>query len=506
MRIITCFFAILMAVLAGCVSQKKEVAEAPHAPSPVVDAVEQAADRWLAFAMPSAADLRSSYSPIMEQGKPDQEIALATDRLVRIYFRAQSYLKDFDRRLDEILANPDTQAKETLFEDSSYLKLMASWYLSEEARSRLVGAYAKLVDYEATMAANRRPGDPGQARAEAAMKGLATALQQSGARRLALQPLYRDLWDAAEEFRSSRPGVALLPPGARGTQSVIEKMLIKDQDTLKRALKQHQLEIDQESRGAEDDVQISEEVDRLAAIAKSQVFASLGGRSPQNMVPVAPGPGPSGNINGRTFKAGRWALTYDDGPVGSHSVEIIKDLNAKGLKATFFWLANRAESGASVIRLARESGMDLANHSFSHKDLSKQSEVVLRQEIVHAQRVLTNAYGRAPKLFRCPYGACGPGGSLVRQMIANEGMIHVFWTVDSLDWQDRNPDSVYERVMKQMRAFGGGIMLFHDIHPQTVAVTRRLTSHLAEGVRQGSMRVLTVQEAVNELNSPSGMR
>jgi peptidoglycan/xylan/chitin deacetylase (PgdA/CDA1 family) len=506
MRIFPCFFALLMAFQAGCVSSKKEVAEAPSAPSPVVNSGEQAADRWLAYAMPSPADLRNSYGPIMEQGKPDHEIALATDRLVRIYFRAQSYLKDFDRRLDEILANPDSQAKESLFEDPSYARLISAWYLSEEARSRLVGAYAKLVDYEASMAGNRLTPGPGQARAEAAMKGLAKALEQSGAKRLALQPLYRDLLIASEEFRASRPDVTSLPPGVRGTQSVIEKMLIRDQDALKRSLKQYKLELDQEVRASEGDFQISDEVERLTSMTKAQVVASLGGRTPQSSSAVAPGPGSSGNLTGRTFRPGRWSITYDDGPVSTHSVEIIKDLNAKGLKATFFWLAGRAESGASVIRLAKESGMDLANHSLSHKDLSKQSEVVLRQEISHAQKILTNAYGRAPKLFRCPYGACGPSGSLVRQMIANEGMIHVFWTVDSLDWQDRDPNSVYERVMKQMRAFGGGVLLFHDIHPQSVAVTRRLTSYLADGVRQGTARVLTVQQAVDELNSPEGMK
>ena len=93
-------------------------------------------------------------------------------------------------------------------------------------------------------------------------------------------------------------------------------------------------------------------------------------------------------------------------------------------------------------------------------------------------------------------------------------MIHVFWNVDSLDWKDKNPETILARVKKAMAAEKKGIILFHDIHPQSVEASKLVLKWSAtlDGTPQ-AQRWVTIPEIVNELNrqgilgfSPKGLR
>ncbi len=176
--------------------------------------------------------------------------------------------------------------------------------------------------------------------------------------------------------------------------------------------------------------------------------------------------------------AGSWQLTFDDGPHSTHTPKILANLRAHGLKAKFFWLAQNVPSRSGIVNNANAQGMTLCNHSYSHPQLTKLGQAGLKKEIVDSTTLLTKYYGYRPKWFRCPYGACGKAGSAVRKMIAAEGMTPMFWNVDSLDWSDKSPTSIYKRVKKQMASQGSGIILFHDIHSQSVTASEMVMRDL----------------------------
>ena len=89
-------------------------------------------------------------------------------------------------------------------------------------------------------------------------------------------------------------------------------------------------------------------------------------------------------------------------------------------------------------------------------------------------------------------------------MIAALNMVHVYWNVDTLDWQDNDPDSIVARAQKQMKALGHGIVLFHDVHPQSVTASKKLIewSKTFNGTDQ-EMRWLTIPQIVDEINNSS---
>lgn len=201
-------------------------------------------------------------------------------------------------------------------------------------------------------------------------------------------------------------------------------------------------------------------------------------RSPQSDPNLVVSPGGNGNITGNRFDKGFWAITLDDGPHATHTAGMIKTIQGAGMKATFFWLSQNLTKYPSLVSQAGIAEFNRASHSFTHANLPKLGPVGLKHEIDDAVHVFAKEVGSPPTFFRCPYGACGGNDSPIRTMIANKNMMHVFWNVDSLDWQDQNPQTIFERTKKQIDILGRGIILLHDIHPQSVEAMKLIVPYL----------------------------
>lgn len=219
-----------------------------------------------------------------------------------------------------------------------------------------------------------------------------------------------------------------------------------------------------------------------------------------NSVLVYPSPGKQGNEFGYRFHKGTWAITYDDGPRSSTTRQIMELLDDANYKATFFWLAQNAERYPDMVELGLRLDMELANHSYSHANIPKLNRRQMQHEIEESTDTLESLYGKKVKLFRLPYGA-GVNSDTIRRMIADRQMIHAYWSVDSLDWQDKNPRSIFNRVRKQMENDGRGIILFHDIHNQTVETTRLLIDYAqTEQARGARLKFMSMGQALAEVN------
>lgn len=212
---------------------------------------------------------------------------------------------------------------------------------------------------------------------------------------------------------------------------------------------------------------------------------------------IAPSAGPNGNISGKNFPEKTWSLTYDDGPAKTTPL-VIKNLQDRKIPATFFMLAQQVKSNPNTAKLLKDGGFDLASHSYTHAQLTKVGPVQLEKEIGTAKEVIETQLDTKVKLFRLPYGA-GVSVSNVRAKIATHKMIHVFWTVDTLDWQDKNPTTIYNRTLKQMNAStkNSGIILFHDIHSQSVTASTMLMDYF----NKEKLTICTVQGVVDQLNN-----
>jgi peptidoglycan/xylan/chitin deacetylase (PgdA/CDA1 family) len=217
-------------------------------------------------------------------------------------------------------------------------------------------------------------------------------------------------------------------------------------------------------------------------------------------VKIQPSAGPEGTISGAQFPAQTWALTYDDGPHPTYTPMVLANLAELKKHASFMWLAQCLIRNPKMPDAARAAGMPTNDHSWTHENLNKASAADLQREITQSSEKDADFYGARPRFFRLPYGA-GLSNKAVRKVIADAGMVHVFWNVDSLDWHDKDPASILARVQKEMAAEKHGIILFHDIHPQSVAGSKLVLqwSNTLSGTA-AAHRWVTIPEIVDELN------
>lgn len=172
---------------------------------------------------------------------------------------------------------------------------------------------------------------------------------------------------------------------------------------------------------------------------------------------------------------GTFALTFDDGPHPSRTKQILDILKAQDVKATFFVLGQAVDRRPDIVRTIANDGHSLGGHTYTHPDLSRRSYNSAVNEIQRGFNTIINAVGSSEPFFRFPYGA---KTNRLMDYLRGRDIHHFFWRIDTLDWKKRNPDQLLNYAIQQTVNAGKGIILFHDIHPQTVAMMPAFLSEL----------------------------
>lgn len=154
-------------------------------------------------------------------------------------------------------------------------------------------------------------------------------------------------------------------------------------------------------------------------------------------------------------KVKRVALTYDDGPAVL-TPSFMARLKSLGVPATFFMIGQQVGGRAALVRQMLADGHMVANHSWSHPNMSGGGPAASAQ-LSKANAAIRKATGFTPCLFRPPYG--GTGADLVRRTRA-QGMTSILWSVDPLDWRSPGTGSIVSRVVSGTGP--GAIILSHD--------------------------------------------
>lgn len=202
-------------------------------------------------------------------------------------------------------------------------------------------------------------------------------------------------------------------------------------------------------------------------------------REPNALDTLYPAADGNGHVTGNRFPKGHWAMTFDDGPHPTHTQGMFNALKEAKIIGTFFWLSQNIKLYPQLVKDAKDKyGYFRASHSYTHANLPKLNDADLRHEIFEASDDFAKVVGEKPTLFRCPYGACNGNNSTIRKYIAQLNMLEIFWNVDTLDWQDKNPESIFDRAKKQMDSLDHGIVLFHDVHPQSVEATKLVLKYI----------------------------
>ncbi|WP_283137395.1 polysaccharide deacetylase family protein [Rhizohabitans arisaemae] len=191
------------------------------------------------------------------------------------------------------------------------------------------------------------------------------------------------------------------------------------------------------------------------------------------------------------------ALTFDDGP-GKYTNLLLTMLAKHQARATFFVVgANVVESPRGLLlRMVRE-GHELANHTWDHPSLPSLPPLALRSQLRRTQEVVMSLSGVRMTLMRPPYGATD---ARVAAEARRQGLAEVMWSIDTMDWRDRDSSLVARRTLRNPKP--GAIVLYHDIHPTTIYAIPRIL----QGLERQGFTFVTVSELYGERKPQPGAR
>ena len=159
-------------------------------------------------------------------------------------------------------------------------------------------------------------------------------------------------------------------------------------------------------------------------------------------------------------------LTFDDGPHEEWTPRILDTLKEEGIKATFFMVGSQVEREPELFKRVVAEGHEIGNHSFSHPDLGKISEMKADLEINSTNRLFESLSGRSTVLFRPPFRS-DDRPTVAEDLLAiqygeRNGMITVTSNIDPHDWARPEPEIIVDYLVRRLEKFDGGVVLMHD--------------------------------------------
>lgn len=183
----------------------------------------------------------------------------------------------------------------------------------------------------------------------------------------------------------------------------------------------------------------------------------------------------------------RLYLSFDDGPDPAFTPRLLDLLATHDAHASFFLIGERAERHPQLVERLVAAGHMIGNHSYSHPHFTELTRAAQIDEITRTDRILAAFDGYALHRFRPPYGVL-PLSLLLLCALRRRNI--AYWSVDSLDYQDR-PASELARLLRQQPPRAGDIVLMHDDREHTLELLRLvLPQWRAEGFTLAALPTL----------------
>jgi len=157
-------------------------------------------------------------------------------------------------------------------------------------------------------------------------------------------------------------------------------------------------------------------------------------------------------------ESGAICLTFDDGPDPRATPAIIKLLNEKQIKATFFPIGIKVEKYPYLANLISSQGHLIGEHGYSHIHAWKLNPVAYYKDLIKENTVIDNFFGKSQTRFFRPANGKVNLITLAYTLISHRQII--FWTVNSYDYKLSDTDLLVEKITAQIKK--GAVILFHD--------------------------------------------
>lgn len=180
------------------------------------------------------------------------------------------------------------------------------------------------------------------------------------------------------------------------------------------------------------------------------------------------------------------ALTFDDGPSGEYTQQLLDGLYDRGVKGTFLLCGYRVEQYPELAQRIYDEGHEIGFHGYSHKTMKTMARRTIAQELMDTQALLPQ--GCVPRFFRPPGGCVSDP---VIEVAEVRGLPILNWSVDPRDWATDDAAAIETAVLE--RITDGDIVLLHDMSESSVRAALDIVDQLLE---QEEFELVTVSELV----------
>jgi probable sporulation protein (polysaccharide deacetylase family) len=174
-----------------------------------------------------------------------------------------------------------------------------------------------------------------------------------------------------------------------------------------------------------------------------------------------------------------------------HLEPILNTLDDENVKATFFldgsWLSKNVELAKEI----QKRGHELANHAYSHPNMSQLSRERQRLEMVKTQTLLRDLLGVDNALFAPP---SGDYNDLTVKIAHELKMKTVLWTIDTVDWKNPGPQWIVRKITQQLEP--GAMILMHPTESAKLALPDMIRNIKKQGLALGTVSQLLSPERV----------
>ncbi len=214
-------------------------------------------------------------------------------------------------------------------------------------------------------------------------------------------------------------------------------------------------------------------------------FVALIGFIPNNVVSIYGGAPIKAIYNGnrQNKKVSIMINVYENSNIVNSMLNVLDRYN---VKATFFVGGCWADDNQNTLQNIVNSGNEIGNHGYFHKDHAKLNYEQNKSEIENCSKIIKSLCGANINLFAPPSGSFSDE---TLEVASNLNYKVIMWSKDTIDWRDKDENLVYKRATNNIS--NGDLILMHPKEHTLLALPKILEYYISIG-----LKIVTVSENI----------
>lgn len=167
--------------------------------------------------------------------------------------------------------------------------------------------------------------------------------------------------------------------------------------------------------------------------------------------------------------------------------QMLTEFKKQDVAVTFYVTGTWAEKNKDLLKQMAQEGHSIQNHGYKHVHFNTLSSEQMATQITKTAKVINDITGQKSTFFTPPYGE---QNKQLMMVVSELGYNLTMWSVDTIDWQRPDPNTIVKRVMNKVH--NDAIILMHPTEPTAQALPSLLTQLKKDGYNMIPMEKIVI--------------